>query len=324
MSAPAYEKTWLFNLDNLVPATDAVTEKKTAWLGIVNGLIGAASNPMTVRGSSNGVAFGMDATNRWSTIADLIVGSWIVLRDAAINAKFEIALRVVTASGGTLNMEVAYSYLAGFGSVNGGTDGNATTRPTATDQQQLNASYDLTGNTGSKALRWYLWRSTDGTQCRVLVRNVTDSVWRMHLAWGKPKNPADLWVNTYWACMITAGIGSPDASGTVFRAHKAGTQLQLSSFCPADGGNPEIVNQPDDWRADAPLLVPEIHFGCQTVGSKSADMGSMIDAYAAPSVMIQAEAAPATGTKTWACYVASGTGWLFPHNNTTLKFGTAP
>lgn len=325
MPAPVHEKTWQFQLDNLVTASDALTEKRTCLLGIVNHLVGFGSAPLTVIGSSDGTAHGMDATNRWSSISNLVVGAWIVLQDTGIAPKFQIALRIVTASGGVLNVEYAYSYAAGFGTANGGTDGNATTRPTATDQQVLVASSDFTASTASNQLRWYIWRSTDGQQSRIMVRNVTNATWRAHIAWGRPKNRAELWDSNYYVLFYTTGLTPPDATSTIIRTHKAGSYVStIAGFVPTDGGNPEVNNQVDDWRSGSTLLAHEIHMGCATVGSKSQDIGTMVDCYAAPAVMLQGEAAPATGSKTWAAYKDSGTGWLLPHNNSTLKFGTAP
>ena len=88
MAAPGLVKTWQIEGDNLVPTDSTIyIERKTLLLGIINKLIGFGSNPMTVIGSNNATASGMDAVNRWATIADLNNNSWIVLQQAGIKSQ---------------------------------------------------------------------------------------------------------------------------------------------------------------------------------------------------------------------------------------------
>jgi hypothetical protein len=202
--APTNDKTYQYNYNNRVVDTGvAIDDNRTMLLGIKNALIGFATLPWTVSGSSNSVASGMDATDRWATVADLIWGngpplSWIVLRQTGIAAKCEvlIALRANASNGNRLLIRI--SPAAGFGTANGGTNGSTTTVPTAIDQFSA-GSTDTDLQWARVAVGedriWNVMQSTDGQVTRVFTRCPTTGKYNWMFRLEKGKNPKAAWTN---------------------------------------------------------------------------------------------------------------------------------
>lgn len=129
----------------------------------------------TVWGSSNGLtAFGNgDAVDRWASYTTNLVWanvgtnhSWMVLRQTGLGAWILLDCTPGTAPATALT--VKYSKL-GFGLVNGGTNGNANTAPTATDQVTINAV--RWGAQATANIRQYIHalQSTDGQCTRIFI-----------------------------------------------------------------------------------------------------------------------------------------------------------
>jgi len=137
MAAPALQKTWQFNVNqDLNTLANWITDRQRLLRTIKNSLIGFALNPWTVQGSSNGVAAGMDAIDRWAANGDVIwnsVGSahsWIVLRQAALGANVELLISCNSKDQGN-NARYLTVLLAVGGTGFGG--GSTTADPTAAE-----------------------------------------------------------------------------------------------------------------------------------------------------------------------------------------------
>jgi hypothetical protein len=210
MPAPTKDKTWQFtiNFGPILNATSLLTSQATLYQ-VKAAMIGFASNPWTVSGSSNSSTSGMDATDRWVTSANLVwaagAHSWIVLRQAGIATKFEVCFDLN--SGSDTLMTVVVSPAAGFGTANGGTNGTTSARPTATDETVVRNTTDwMTG--GSHLLHWvHVMQSSDGQCTRVLL--CTSNAPHTLMIFDRVKNPVSGWTGTTaffgLGCLGTAG-----------------------------------------------------------------------------------------------------------------------
>ncbi len=220
MALPALSKTWIKDV-NVEERTggDGKIDRRRILFTIKDKLVNMTV-PWTVQGSSDGFTSGFDGpgTDRWATASNVSFGdagidgttgvSWIVLRQSAINAKFEVLLKCGQSSpAGAGNMAVYVSPVAGFGSVNGGTDGGTANAspPTATDQIQIlgagvSGAAWLDGTNvsapGAEDFILHFWHSNDGECTRIRAYNVGGSPFNcMHVAFEKAKNPIPEWTN---------------------------------------------------------------------------------------------------------------------------------
>lgn len=197
MALPTLSKTWQHNLNNRVTASGTVlTDNRAALRGIKNAMIGFATQPWTVAGSSNGTTAGMDATDRWSANTDLVwanagtAHSWIVLQQTGVSATFQVLITLENASG---NGQVAGVFMSAAGF----TGGSTTARPTATDEVTLIAVNTAWGGnqTGTNFdILWNVSQSTDGQCTRVFAfyNSVHSTMW----IFDKAKNPVTGWTNS--------------------------------------------------------------------------------------------------------------------------------
>lgn len=186
MALPIPEKTWQFNVNQ------SPTSVASLAFAIKQSLVGFASNPWTVIGSSNSTTSGMDAVDRWVSAGNVVTAtgahSWIVLQQSQLNAKYQVCIDMNGTQ--TYRGSVIWSPVAGFGTANGGTNGSTTTRPTAVDEVVLLNNSDILSS--DVASRLHAVQSTDGLVTRLLIaRNGTVE---NYLAFERPKNPPTGWV----------------------------------------------------------------------------------------------------------------------------------
>lgn len=338
MGAPALIKTWQFSVDNLVPASTSLQEIKEWMLGIKNALIGFASNPLTVIGSSNTSTSGMDAVDRWTTTSDLLNNSWIVLQDAQVNPKFQICIQLTMGwtSLTTVQLTITVSRLAGFGTANGGTNGSTSARPTATDEDARSAIV-LNGGNSSFAKRYYIWRSTDGQVTRILWRNATAGTWLGFWEWGKPRGPRTLWTDPcYWRFVFTsATILAPwqntNERITAYLGSAKVTNIDSHIAGPFDAGNsgalPTATNQQNDWESPTDYDTYRIYLNSKIdVGAKGGVIGELYDLRTAQTVVANGTRLPSVAPYTWCAFAdtPSGYPWILPWDSTVPKFTAAP
>ncbi len=340
MGAPALIKSWQFQVDNLVPVgASTAAEIAAQMLGVKNILKGFASNPVTVVGSSDGSTSGIDATDRWVTSANLVQNAWIVLKDAQVTSNFQFCIQLIgtgwTSNGVTPQVQITVSRSAGFGAASGGTNGNATTRPTATDED-ARATINYPINT-SHARRYYVWRSTDGEVTRILWRNATAGAWYGLWEWGKPRSPRALWSPAcYWRFGWSSSLGQPTQIGTsaffvtAYKSTTKVTDINCQAALPFDSGNsstlPAAVNQVDDWEGPNDYDTFRIYMNSKSVvGAKSGMLGELYDLRTAGNVMANGTRMPDVSPFTWCSFADATTQpWLLPWNDTTPKFTAAP
>lgn len=204
MPLPTLVKSWQFQVNQTVPSQGSGLATERRVIRIVKDVLKAfASNPWSVRGSSNGVAAAMDSTDRWASDADIVKAasgtahSWIVLRQTGIATNFELCIDMNSASQTAASFVVSPS--VGF------SGGSTTARPTAADEIVLiNASAWIDANDVQHQI--HAMQSTDG-QCTRL------QIWRggtnqcTFMLFDRPQNPPAGWTNPSVSFVIPATSG---------------------------------------------------------------------------------------------------------------------
>jgi hypothetical protein len=138
MAAPTLQKTWQFKVNqDLNTLSNWITDRQQLLRTIKNSLIDGVTftTPWTVRGSSNGVTAGMDATDRWAADSDVVwnsatsAHSWIVLRQSGLGTNIDLLISCSTQNQG--NNPLYLTVLVAVDGV-GFTGGSTTADPTAT------------------------------------------------------------------------------------------------------------------------------------------------------------------------------------------------
>ena len=168
---PTLSKTYNIRFDIINHLGDSTSFFRRLLLQVVSNYTTMGANPWVVQYSSNSVTAGTpgDLTNRWLTESDLVFDasdtgnrSWIVLRNA-VGRELLIELRTNGSNLSTSRFWVSFS--AGF------TGGGLTSRPTATDEVQVNQG--LSGGGGNSNL----WSGNTNT-----VSSARDLVLWTHLS----------------------------------------------------------------------------------------------------------------------------------------------
>lgn len=162
---PTPELTWQHDVSIPVTGGSEITLNTNAVFAIKEAMIGFASNPWTVAGSSDGSSAGMDATDRWIDTGDLIwtgIGnprSWIALENAA-GAQLLIDLEAQFTTG----REILIQWFPAGGL----TGGTTSTRPSSSNggvTLVLRENWMFPSITGVG--RIHVLHSTDGLHTRV-------------------------------------------------------------------------------------------------------------------------------------------------------------
>jgi hypothetical protein len=176
MTLPAITKTWVITPNNRITFV-SLNDTMARYLFGIKAFL--KTNGYTVIGSSNGVAAGMDAVDRWVTFSNVTtrgtaaatVQSWIVLRDG------NGADILITYQGASDNI-ARISFSPGQLFVAAGTP---TQQPTATDEQVVTSAADLINATASVDRVWHGWVSNDAKFCRFAIARAGAWVGR---SWG--------------------------------------------------------------------------------------------------------------------------------------------
>jgi hypothetical protein len=222
MASPSTTKTWqsVANQGQIGPNGSKLTDNQAIlWLvkRAFRGQETSPTNPWTVSGSSSSSASGMDSTDRWPNYVDLIWGtgahSWIVLRQPTIATKFEVCFDLSNSNSSI--MTVVVSPNNGFGTVNGGTDGSTSARPTATDEIIIHNNVVWNDNPGTFSTYGYkvcVSLSTDGTCTHTHV--ITNNYPVTTVIFAVPKNPLSSWT-TPWIAGIKGSGGTSTSSARI-------------------------------------------------------------------------------------------------------------
>lgn len=178
MPTPVLTKSYEFDVNNVVYDVDNTELNKQLLLGIVNAMTNVGrTTPWVVVQSSNGTV--ADSNNNWSTTADInwdLAGnahSWIVLRQSALSATYEVCI--------DLNTNNVNDFLSFTHTTNGFlSNGTTTDRPTASEEVEFRTQghWGLATSTAF-AVSWNLIMSTDGEVTHVLITrsNATQAEW---------------------------------------------------------------------------------------------------------------------------------------------------
>lgn len=191
MALPTLVRTWQFAVNQQIADLGAGTPNATCrrTLRTLKDLLigtggvtwtdkdGATITPLqpwTVIASSDSVAAGHDGVDRWDSDTDLVwnaagAHSWIVLQQTGISSLFQMLISLGSSSSG-MAVTISVSH-TGYGTANGGANGNTTTDPTALNSNTIcsAANWGNYSNAVSAALRIHVMRSADGKGTRWLV-----------------------------------------------------------------------------------------------------------------------------------------------------------
>jgi hypothetical protein len=215
--AQVYDRTWQFSNNNAYTASNTADSNNYMLWSLCSGLTGGtfgglASGLWTVKGSSNGVAAGMDSVDRWHlagayTPGDLVhaippaAHSWMVLQSPTMNGfTFYMLISCTTASAyqiTTLLAKVAF------------TGGSTTADPTSTDSWFFGTGANVNWSNGFSGAGYYnLCLSTTG-----------DFIWHCSKSGASP--------GPQWTLMFVAPVGCHALDAyPVFNA--AGTRIDGS------------------------------------------------------------------------------------------------
>jgi len=256
MAPPTLEKTWSFNVNNYI------TDDANGIMFVVkNALLELPAQPWTCWGSCDSANFGNgDGVDRWIDSNDVKIGtgahSWFVFNIPGFNPKTQL---LIDLSIDEVKAVIRFSYSAGFGAANGGTDGNTTTRPTATDEVDVTKDSYWSNFSVSEETVVHAMQATDGSAHRLFINRAGNiySAWFFEI----PKNVTDPgWSNPLIAS-IAAGtvdvlnyvrIGS--LSEKYLRVYYNGSAMTASFTFESIPGHPlHRIGIPDQFNNQWPL-----------------------------------------------------------------------
>jgi hypothetical protein len=319
MALPALDKTWQYNVNNRITSSgNGGNDKKSVLLAIKNALKAFASNPWTVAGSSNASAAGMDAVDRWASIANMTgvtsagsPHSWIVFNQVGVG---QICWDMVGSNPTDfLNMTVVWSRGSLF------TGGTTTNRPTATDSiTLLNGGTWLNGQTTSYEHLWHLWHSTDGHSTRIHVRSLgTILAPGCFARFERPKSPLAQWTTPAiigWNGTASSFLSSTWSSTASLKGNKpGGGEMNLFTTCEgwSSALGPTRLALPNDFTTEYEIF--PLALACEEVGARGRH-GEQFDLWYVTSSLVDGDTMPADASKQ---FVVVGD-ILLPWNNTTM------
>ncbi len=164
--------TWQFNVNQFSKDTSGTTaNNRLLLLKIKNSFLSFGSSPWTVVGSSNSVAAGLDAVDRWAAASNIVFNSagnahsWIVLKQTGLGSNFQILLDCNNTD--TASLTVLMSMSAGF------SGGSITAAPTAADSITVRSqsAYGAPGTGGGNVFASivHAMQSTDGYGTTIII-----------------------------------------------------------------------------------------------------------------------------------------------------------
>lgn len=255
MAMPTLEKTWSFYVNQSFFGADANNDAQLFWYGVkeelANNMVGCS-----IAGSSDSITAGMDGADRIGSATEIVgttgAHSWIVIKFANIGGLSWL----IDFSTANEYQAAMYVSLAGF------TGGTTSTRPTATDEQLVQANTAQTVTSAHQVKRLHLMHSTDGQQVRI-VNTEGGNIY----GWFHAGVAADaitgwstnVWVSTRWQgssatnAMHSASLWSSSSYGYAWHGSVAGA-IYLS----AEGANGASLmaghTYPNDISGEWPII----------------------------------------------------------------------
>lgn len=284
MVLPAHVRTWQFQPNNVIgTATATPTNERLLMIGLAGGMLGrnawldkdgaasASAGNWTVWGSSDGTGgFGNnDGVNRWDTAGVLdpakliwaaagVNHSWIVLTQTGIAGSYQVCIDLSNATA--TNATIVVSFGTGFGAAAGGTNGTATARPTALDQQILISNTSWGGGTNLGVI-WNCAKSTDGKSFRFWAhRSESCIMWYQFdvpdpvvSGWTSPSVAHAIGQSTTTEQVTTTRFGAANSysktpGGTIFPSFMAWEGSQSNTSTPAMQGCANDIDNSNCFR----------------------------------------------------------------------------
>jgi hypothetical protein len=320
---PAVEKTWQFDVNNVVSVGSAQGLHRTWIMRAVTALVNFGSSPWTVVGSSSGPggSAALDGVNRWSgSPGNIQPGAWIVLQQDGISSGFQLCWQNTLEFPADFRNEMTVSPSAGF------TGGGLTTRPTATDEVVITtvATTDITSNTNDITVN--VVQSDDGECTRIWTyQNSGNPHFTIIDRLQRPVSGFSIpwlgWSNNRFIGAATAAAHYTDAFGTTGqRGRQSSTVLtfSLASAATVDGaggvvfpGNSTTYGSGINSYSSEYLMAP-ITVACRTASNLGLH-GELADIWAGSNLISQGDTYPDTGTQDQFVQVGS---LILPWNGT--------
>lgn len=319
MSLPSKAKTWQYNVNQAFnTSATPLTDNRALLRGIKNTLIGFASNPWQVRGSSNAVSAALLAvgaagpgTDYWAANGDLVwanagvAHSWIVLRQTQIASNFEILISCEGASGAGLIITVYVSYSAGF------TGGSTTARPTATDEAAVISGTDFGGINAALNVKLHVMMSSDGQCTRMFI--YASGVPIGIAFFEKPQNPVTGWSNPSFAAWKGSNTTSLASQATVTNFYAAASfngrgASNMTMFGTMESYNSLNLAANIDQTNDLSSTYQMYPVGlASTTAANKGRHGNAFDLWWANTALGEGDAAPNDGTRQ---FIVVGQFWM--------------
>jgi hypothetical protein len=273
-------------------------------------LIGFATNPWTVWGSSDSVNYSGGGVDYWVDSSDLIWGSgahsWIVLQQAGIGTNFSICFDLLYTS--YQNWTLVVSPVAGF------TGGSASSRPTASDEVVLVSNSYHGGQTSAFTGKLHVCQANDGSCTRwVLNRGGDCSAFGI---FDKPKSPFTGWLNPSifgFKGSISGGACSISQwNDTANLKSRVSTNFSLYMTC--EGWQASIgsdLGVADEDSGDWPVM--PIGLASETPGYRGHFKGSIYDLWWGPTALNTADTFPENSSRQFVVF----DDLIFPWNGST-------
>lgn len=319
MALPTPEKTWQHKV-NVAPGDQGgiLANRRRVLRRLKDILINAVSEgppgfttPWTVVGSSDSVAAGIDAVDRWDSDSDLVwanagsAHSWMLLRQTGIQSNFQMLISCSGTSATGQVLTVSFSPSAGY------TGGSITADPTATDSVPLlaNAGW-MSGGTGYSAgvdvFVLDVQISSDGQCTRVVIlrQNVPVAL----LIFDRPKNPTTGWTNPCVGAWVSVGTAYANliTYANLFEGNAPLTTMFSGRFPGAVGGLSlsseggtsqqlgELFTTPNDVDGAYPMMPVAFY---STTASARGRHGQLFDMWCGLANNAVGDTYPADGSK---------------------------
>lgn len=304
MALPTKEKTWQYDVNSV-----QYTSYPALLYNIKRALVTFGTMPWAVSLSSDSITAG--AGDRWVSSSNVVWNintiphSWIVLSQAGLGG-FQILLECWRNSGGqSTSFRLFCSPNAGF------TGGTTSSRPTATDEIDLNCggTLELCKNALTIIARLHVMQSTDGQCTRWVV--CMDGQQHNLVAIEVPKSPSSGWSNP-WVVVVGCNVYNSGQT-TDWLTYARYNDLSTRSFarinsvtsgvymaCEGYGGATlgEQYTYPDDDTGEYPMLSVQLNTG--TFGVRGANKGVLYDMWWGSTIAATGDTYPGDGTNQFA------------------------
>lgn len=292
MALPSVDKTWMFSVNN--PVGNKYTGEVDGKDFLYKLVTILKSFGWTVWGSCDGSTYGNgDGVDRWTSTSKIVFGytrSWIVLVNSNLTGAAKSSICIDCYNGGGNAAFYGYFSLTGFGSANGGANGNTGAAPTAASATSWTVidNYGMTPYDVPNQCSLHVMQSTDMKCTRIFV---TSHAYRSanalvsYLCVEEVKDPAPEWttpiftMSSNWNGGYSLDQGNLTNANTLVKSKNGSTTLALFFTCPYANSafvpaSTTLANS-DDNSSEFPIY--PIGLMCTTVGHRNWQKGQVFD-----------------------------------------------